>query len=117
MTGIRSCGACPWISRPTKKTYSIDDQFMFGPAIMVCPVTEYMIHRPPEDSVLISPEHFKTKDGRPGLDATYYDDTEFKKLCAQAGGAEHRSLLVHGLARLHHRPHLLDAVGGQARPD
>ena len=24
-----------------KNTYSIDDQFMFGPAIMVCPVTEY----------------------------------------------------------------------------
>jgi alpha-D-xyloside xylohydrolase len=28
-------------------TYSISDQFMFGPAIMVCPVTEHMYHRPP----------------------------------------------------------------------
>jgi alpha-D-xyloside xylohydrolase len=64
-----------------KKTYSIDDQFMFGPAIMVCPVTEYMIHRPPEDSILISPEHFKTKDGKDGLVAKYYNDTEFKDLC------------------------------------
>jgi alpha-D-xyloside xylohydrolase len=41
-----------------RKTYSIDDQFMFGPAIMVSPVTEYMYHRPPENSILITPEHF-----------------------------------------------------------
>jgi alpha-D-xyloside xylohydrolase len=64
-----------------KKTFSIDDQFMFGPAIMVCPVTEYMLYRPPEDSVLISPEHFKTKDGKSGLVARYYNDTEYKDLC------------------------------------
>jgi alpha-D-xyloside xylohydrolase len=63
-----------------KKTYAIDDQFMFGPAIMVCPVTEYMLHRPPENSILITPEHFKTKDGQPGLTAKYYGDAEFKKL-------------------------------------
>jgi alpha-D-xyloside xylohydrolase len=63
-----------------KKTYAIDDQFMFGPAIMVCPVTEYMLHRPPENSILITPEHFRTKDGRPGLTARYYGDAEFKNL-------------------------------------
>jgi len=61
-----------------KKTYSIDDQFMFGPAIMVCPVTEYMIHRPPEDSIIISPEHFKTKDGKPGLVAKYYNHEQIE---------------------------------------
>jgi alpha-D-xyloside xylohydrolase len=64
-----------------KKTYSIDDQFMFGPAMMVCPVTEYMYHKPPQDSVLITPEHFRTKDGKPGLDVTYYSDAEFKTVC------------------------------------
>jgi alpha-D-xyloside xylohydrolase len=64
-----------------KKTYSIDDQFMFGPAFMVSPVTTYMYHRPPEDSVLISPDHFKTKDGKPGLTAKYYCDADFKNLC------------------------------------
>jgi alpha-D-xyloside xylohydrolase len=63
-----------------EKTYSIDDQFMFGPAIMVCPVTEYMIHRPPEQSVLISPEHFRTKDGKSGINAKYYKDPGFKDL-------------------------------------
>jgi alpha-D-xyloside xylohydrolase len=63
-----------------KKTYSIDDQFMFGPAMMVCPVTEYMLHRPPEKSVPITMDHFKTNDGKPGLNATYYKDDQFKKV-------------------------------------
>ncbi len=63
------------------KTYSINDQYMFGPAIMVSPVTSYMYHRPPEDGILVSPENFKTKDGKPGLNATYYCDDEFKNVC------------------------------------
>jgi alpha-D-xyloside xylohydrolase len=67
-----------------RKTYSIGDQFLFGPAIMVAPVTEYMYHRPPEDTILIAPEHFKAKDGKPGLTARYYCDAEFKKLCHEA---------------------------------
>ncbi len=67
-----------------RKTYSIDDQFLFGPAIMVSPVTEYMEHRPPEDSVLITSDHFKTRDGKPGLTARYYCDDKFQKLCHEA---------------------------------
>jgi alpha-D-xyloside xylohydrolase len=67
-----------------RKTYSIGDQFLFGPAIMVSPVTQYMYHRPPEDTILITPEHFKTNDGKPGLAARYYCDAEFKKLCHEA---------------------------------
>jgi alpha-D-xyloside xylohydrolase len=63
-----------------KNTYSIYDQFMFGPAIMVCPVTEYMLHRPPESSVPVTAEYFKTDDGKPGLNARYYKDTEYKNL-------------------------------------
>jgi alpha-D-xyloside xylohydrolase len=62
------------------KTHSIDDQFMFGPSIMVCPVTEYMLHRPPEQSVPVTSEHFKTKNGARGLDARYYKDTQYKNL-------------------------------------
>jgi alpha-D-xyloside xylohydrolase len=64
-----------------KKTYGIDDQFMFGPAIMVCPVTEYMLHRPPENSIPIAPEFFRTKDGQPGLNVKYYSDDHFQTLC------------------------------------
>ena len=62
------------------KTYSIDDQYLFGPSIMVCPVTEYMLHRPPMSSVPITSRYFKTKDGKTGLNAQYYKDTEYKKL-------------------------------------
>ena len=64
-----------------RKTYSIDDQYMFGPAIMVAPVTEYMYHRPPEDGVLVGPENFTTTDGKPGLNATYFCDEQFKSVC------------------------------------
>ena len=66
-----------------EKTYHIDDQFMFGPAIMVCPVTQYMLHRPPEDTIPIAPEYFRTKGGRPGLDVKYYSDDHFGTLCHQ----------------------------------
>jgi alpha-D-xyloside xylohydrolase len=63
-----------------KKTYGIDDQFMFGPALMVCPVTQYMLHRPPEDSTPITGEFFRTKDGKAGLTARYYSDDHFGTL-------------------------------------
>jgi alpha-D-xyloside xylohydrolase len=63
-----------------KNTYNINDQFMFGPAIMPCPVTEYMLHRPPLSSVLVKPEFFKTAEGKTGLNASYFKDTEYKKL-------------------------------------
>ncbi len=45
----RSAGGLP----ADKKTHGVDDQFMFGPAFMASPVTEYQLHRPPEDSVLV----------------------------------------------------------------
>jgi alpha-D-xyloside xylohydrolase len=61
-----------------KNTYSIGDQFMFGPSIMVCPVTEYMVHRPPESTKLIGKDYFRTNEGKPGLFARYYKDAEYK---------------------------------------
>jgi alpha-D-xyloside xylohydrolase len=66
-----------------RRTYSIEDEFLFGPAILVCPVTEYMQHRPPEDSVLIGSEHFRTADGKQGLKATYYSDANFQHICRE----------------------------------
>jgi alpha-D-xyloside xylohydrolase len=60
--------------------YSIDDQFMFGPALMVCPVTEYMYYRPPESSKLVGSEFFKTRNGKPGILAKYYKDADRKNL-------------------------------------
>jgi alpha-D-xyloside xylohydrolase len=61
-----------------KNTYNIDDQFMFGNAIMVCPVTEYMYYRPPEASVFLSGDHFRTNEGQPGLLAKYYKDNAYQ---------------------------------------
>ncbi len=63
-----------------KNTYDIGNQFMFGPAIMVCPVTRFMYYRPPGQSVPVGPEYFKTEDGKPGLLAKYYRDAERKHL-------------------------------------
>jgi alpha-D-xyloside xylohydrolase len=60
------------------KTYDIADQFMFGPGMMVCPVTEYQLHRPPEPSVRVPSTNFRTPDGKVGLKATYCTDAEHK---------------------------------------
>ncbi|MBN1377999.1 MAG: DUF5110 domain-containing protein [Gammaproteobacteria bacterium] len=66
-----------------KNTYDIKDQFMFGASIMVNPVTEYQLHRPPEAGVLVGPEYFKTSDAQQGLNASYYKDKDFKELSLQ----------------------------------
>jgi len=42
--------------------------------MMVLPGDKYMYYRPPESSVLMGPEYFKTNDGKPGLRAKYYKD-------------------------------------------
>jgi alpha-D-xyloside xylohydrolase len=60
------------------KTFGIDDQFLFGPSIMVCPVTEYMVHRPPEATVLVPTSSLRTKDGQPGVMVTYSKDVDHK---------------------------------------
>jgi alpha-D-xyloside xylohydrolase len=60
------------------KTFGIDDQFLFGPSIMVCPVTEYMLHRPPEPTVLVPAANLRTRDGRPGIRVTYCKDVDHK---------------------------------------
>ena len=61
-------------------THGVADQFLFGPALMVSPVTEYQLHRPPEPSVLVPTASFRTPDGKPGLLARYYKDTAYKTL-------------------------------------
>jgi alpha-D-xyloside xylohydrolase len=63
-----------------EKTFSIDDQFMFGPAMMACPVTEYMYYCPPGHSELIGRDFFKTPDGKTGLLTKYYKDADRKTL-------------------------------------
>jgi len=62
------------------KTYNIDDQFMFGSSMMICPVTEFMVYHPPEESELVDSEYFRTLDGQEGLSAKYYKDNTFTDL-------------------------------------
>jgi alpha-D-xyloside xylohydrolase len=50
-----------------KNTYSIGDQYMFGNALLIKPVTEYMYNTPPQISHLIPPVVFKTNDGKNGI--------------------------------------------------
>jgi alpha-D-xyloside xylohydrolase len=61
-----------------RKTFAIDDQFLFGPSLMVCPVTAYMMHRPPEPTVLVPTENLRSKDGQPGITVTYSKDVDHK---------------------------------------
>lgn len=63
-----------------RNTYGINNQFLFGPAFLVSPVTEYQLYRPPEPSVFLSPRHFRTPEGKPGLKAKYYRDSEYQTL-------------------------------------
>ncbi|MBN2807294.1 MAG: DUF5110 domain-containing protein [Prolixibacteraceae bacterium] len=65
-------------------THNIDDQFLFGPSIMVCPVTSPMYHRPPGLSRPVPAENFKTPDGKPGLLAKYYRDNVYGKLSRES---------------------------------
>jgi len=66
-----------------KNTFNIDDQFMFGPSFMVCPVTKYMYNKPPQPSIKIEQKYFKTDDGKPGLLAQYCKDKQHKTITKQ----------------------------------
>lgn len=59
-------------------TYSVGDQFMFGPSVMVCPVTEHMVHQPPQSSLKVGSKYYRTEDGKPGLKASYFKDNAYQ---------------------------------------
>ncbi len=50
---------------------------MFGPALWYAR-HGIQHHRPPEKSVLVTGENFKTKDGKTGLNAKYYKDIHYR---------------------------------------
>ena len=58
--------------------YSINDQYLFGAALMVCPVTRPFLHLPTYRGVDITPGHFYSADGSEhGLELRIYRGTAF----------------------------------------
>lgn len=59
----------------------IADQFLFGPALLVSPVTEHQYYGESCDNVLIPAACFSSEEGRPGVfNARYYSGTAFDTL-------------------------------------
>ena len=64
-----------------KRTYSINNQFMFGPSIMVSPVTKEVFHPASYNGADITPDHFYSADGKEhGLQLDIYKGTNFNQL-------------------------------------
>jgi len=64
-----------------RAVYSIADQYMFGSAIMVCPVTHPMINFPVYNGVDITPAHFYSADGSEhGCEFQVFRGTSFEHL-------------------------------------
>ncbi len=57
----------------------IDDAFMFGPALLVHPITRAMYHVSDPPAVTIPVDVLRTPDGRPGLAVQYYDGVDFNQ--------------------------------------
>ena len=62
--------------------YNIDDQFMFGPSILVNPVLEAMYYPWGEEDSgkIISSKYLLDVNGKPGLTGEYYEGMDFNKL-------------------------------------
>lgn len=66
----------------------IDDEFKFGPAFLVHPITRAMYHVPTPPAPTIPPEAFTTPDGQPGLTAQYFEGTNFDRATGTAVDAK-----------------------------
>ncbi len=61
--------------RTDPAVYKVDDQFMFGPALMACPVTDAA----GGTLLVVPPSRLADRDGNPGgLSATYYQGENFE---------------------------------------
>lgn len=55
-------------------------QFMFGPALMVCPVTRPLEHPPADPAEPVPGRCLYGPSGEPGLDLTFYGDTDYMEV-------------------------------------
>jgi alpha-D-xyloside xylohydrolase len=60
------------------KVRKLDDQFMFGPAILVHPITRAMVNVQAPPPPTIPAEALRTPDGQPGIAVQYFQGTNFQ---------------------------------------
>ena len=60
-------------------TYAINDSFMFGPSLLVHPVTRAMFHLQPPPPATIPAQYLRTPDGKPGLAGRYFEGRNFEE--------------------------------------
>ena len=61
-----------------KATYGINDAFMFGPSLLVHPVTRPMYRIQPPPPATIPADYLRTPDGQPGLAGQYFEGRNFE---------------------------------------
>jgi alpha-D-xyloside xylohydrolase len=61
-----------------RATDTIDDSFMFGPALLVHPVTRAMYNLLPPPAATIPTEYLRTPDGQSGLALQYFEGENFE---------------------------------------
>jgi len=61
-----------------RATDTIDDSFMFGPALLVHPVTRAMYNLLPPPTATIPTEYLRTPDGQSGLALQYFEGENFE---------------------------------------
>ncbi|MEO7933716.1 MAG: TIM-barrel domain-containing protein [Chthoniobacterales bacterium] len=62
-----------------KAARKLDDEFMFGPAFLVHPVTRAMVRVPTPPPGTIPAAVFRTPDGKPGIEVQYFEGRNFEK--------------------------------------
>jgi alpha-D-xyloside xylohydrolase len=61
-----------------RATDTIDDSFMFGPSLLVHPVTRAMYHILPPPPATIPGDSLRTPEGQPGLAGQYFEGENFE---------------------------------------
>jgi len=62
----------------------IDDEFLFGPAFLVHPVTRALLHAGAPPATTVPDEVFQTPDGKPGIAVEYFQGPNFDKSASKA---------------------------------
>jgi alpha-D-xyloside xylohydrolase len=65
-------------------TFSINDSFMFGPSLLIHPVTRAMYNILPSTPTAVAAQHLRTADGQPGLTVRYFSGENFETPRGQA---------------------------------